>query len=240
MVDTAMAKYAVIVAAIQDRIRTGVYPPGAAIPSETDLIAEFHTSRATVVKALTILQETGWVDAHHGRGRFVRSRVPERQVPDRVAQFVSRDELAGVKVLRVGAVVAPPRVASALRLPDDTAVYARQRLVVVDGVGPIELGVSYVPVELAVGTDVASSNPIPGGLLRHLADVKGVRWDYATEQISARLPSTDEAGLLEISRREPLLRVFTTVHDTTATPLLAVDVVMPGTRHELEDQYPVT
>jgi GntR family transcriptional regulator len=62
-------KYAAVVNAVQQRIEDGTYLPGATIPSETQLMDEFKTSRPTVVRALGILQQDGWIESEQGRVR---------------------------------------------------------------------------------------------------------------------------------------------------------------------------
>src|ERR1700720_2861322 len=68
-------KYAQIVNAIQRRVEDGTYPPGALLPSETQLVREFGVSRPTVVRALQVLRDQGWIDPEHGRGSFLRNRA---------------------------------------------------------------------------------------------------------------------------------------------------------------------
>ena len=162
-----------------------------------------------------------------------------RRSPDQAYALLDADETAGVKLLEVGPSLAPSRAASVLDVAPNTPVVARRRLVVADDIGPIELGTAYVPVELAAGTDIGASAPLPEGLLRHLTVRKGIEFDHATERISARLPSSDEAALLEIGRRDCLLTVLLGVYDRAGTPLVAVDVMLPATRHELEDVFPL-
>ncbi|MFC4530195.1 GntR family transcriptional regulator [Sphaerisporangium dianthi] len=58
----------------QRRIESGDYPPGSLLPSENQLINEFGVSRPTVVAALRVLREQGWIDSQQGKGRFVRGR----------------------------------------------------------------------------------------------------------------------------------------------------------------------
>jgi GntR family transcriptional regulator len=237
----APPKYAVVVNAVQERIRNGTYPPGAAIPSEAQLMAEFNVSRPTVVRALGILQQAGWIDAQHGRGRFVRARPPMagRHAPEHVSDLLKGDDVAGVTLVKVGAVLAPDRAAHALGMAPGTAVIARQRLLVADEVGPIELGTVYVPVELAVGTEIGEGKPIPGGVLRHLAQHKGVEFSHATERISTRQASAEEAELLKVGRRECLLSLLVTAYDRAGQPRLVVDALVPTSRHELEDAFPI-
>jgi GntR family transcriptional regulator len=134
-------KYAVVVNAIQQRIEDGTYPPGAAIPSETQLINEFQTSRPTIVRALGILQQDGWIESQQGKGRFVKGR-PTALAPrsvDRATDLLDQGETASVALLRVGAIMATNRAAAALELDTDTPVITRRRLVEAE-IGPVELG----------------------------------------------------------------------------------------------------
>jgi DNA-binding GntR family transcriptional regulator len=234
--------YVTIVNTIQERIRTGVYGLGELIPSESALMAEFRTSRVTVVRALAMLANLGWVEAVHGKGRYVKSRMPtDRQIPDHAAGMLDRDETADVQILSAGPVIVPPRAATALGMKDGAAVIARQRLTSVKKLGPtIELATTYIPVELSIGTDVSEPKPLAEGVLSHLADRQHISWHYATERISARMPSAEESRLLEISRRDPVLTVLVTAFDRDGKPRVAVDVVMAPSRHELDDEFPIT
>lgn len=116
---------------------------------------------------------------------------------------------------------------------------ARRRLITVDDVGPVELGTAFLPVELANGTGVGSQDVMPEGLLRHVASRKRLKLDHVTERISARLPNTEEAELLQVRENDPVLTVLLVICDRSATPVLAVDVLLPAARHDLEDVYPL-
>ncbi|MGW4463030.1 GntR family transcriptional regulator [Micromonospora sp. NPDC004704] len=234
-------KYVVIVNALQQRIENGTYPQGAMLPSETELVREFGASRPVVVRALDLLRQDGWIDSRQGKGRFVLGTPRQEQRRGRERSYAVLDavESADSQLLAAGVVPAPPRAASALRLEIGTSVVARRRLVVVDELGPIELGTAYVPTNLAEGTGVGSREPLGEGLLRHLTTRKAVQFDHVSEQISARLPAGDEASLLQVGSRDPLLTVLLSICDRTGAPLLAVDVLLPASRHELEDVYPL-
>lgn len=233
-------KYAVVVNAIQQRIEDGTYLPGVAIPSETQLMAEFDTSRPTIVRSLGILQQDGWIESQQGKGRFVRGRptAQPRHAMDRSSDLLNQGETAGVTLLRVGAIMATNRAASALELDTDTPVIARRRLVETE-IGPVELSTLYVPVELSAGTELGKANPLPDGVLQHLAARKGVGFDHATEQISARLPTAEEADLLHIGEHDAVLTLLVTVYDQASRPQLAVDAVIPANRQEIEGSFPL-
>lgn len=98
----------------------------------------------------------------------------------------------------------------------------------------------FVPVEVAVGTGITKPDPIDGSLLDHIAQHKGLRADYATEWTTARRPIPAEAKALGISNAEPVLAVLIVVYTATGEPLLASALVLPGSRHEIEDTYPVS
>lgn len=66
-------KWEVIARGLLDRIRTGVYHPGAFLPPERSLAAEYGVSRPTVRKALQSLVESGAAVNSPGVG----TRVPE-------------------------------------------------------------------------------------------------------------------------------------------------------------------
>nr|MDT0658970.1 GntR family transcriptional regulator [Micromonospora sp. DSM 115978] len=240
-IEVAQPKYVVIVNAMQKRIEDGTYPPGTMLPSETELIGEFRASRPVVVRALDLLRQDGWIESRQGKGRFVLGEPSRASRRVREIRYATLDtgEAAASDVLSAGVVPAPPRAASALGIDPGTPVAARRRLVTVDGLGPVELGTAYLPTALAERTDIGSAEPLPHGLLQHLAARTDVRLDHVSERISARLPTEEEASLLDVRPGDPILTVLLSICDRRATPVLAVDVLLPASRHDLEDVYPL-
>ena len=231
-------KYVRLVETIKGRIGSGTYPLGGKIPSEAELIAEFGVSRQVVIRALLILEQDGWLRGEHGRGRFVLG-VPDSGAVRGLDLMAEVTEVTSVKVLRVGPVKAPNRAAFALAITPGTPVLARQVLTISPELGPIQLATTYVPMDLVPGTDLGLDAPMTEDVIAHLRSRKRVAFDKATDRTSARLATADEAALLEIGPREALLTMLISVYDRDGVPRVAVDVVMPGTRHEMEDTYPV-
>src|SRR5690606_40846212 len=85
-------KYARVVLEIRRRIENGDYPPGSMLPSESQLVREFAVGRTTVVRALQMLQQDGWITREHGRGSFVRGR-PASRPEEHTSELQSRDNL---------------------------------------------------------------------------------------------------------------------------------------------------
>ena len=236
-----LKKYETIVAALQARIADGTYPPGSMLPSETQIMAEFDVARPTAARVFELLRLQGWIEAHQGKGRFVTGvPAPARGIPDRAAALLALEVDGRVRVLDVARRAAPNRAMAALELESATPVVVRRWLTTVAEVGPVELATAYVPVELAVGTDVGSIDPLPDGLLRHLAARKQIGFTHATERISARMATAEESTLLELARRECVLTSLLAAHDRTGRPVVALDLVHVPTRIELEDSFPIT
>src|SRR5688572_10308993 len=100
---------------IQRRIESGTYPAGSAIPSESALAQEFNTSRPTVVRALGIMQQDGWLDSERGKGRFVRSRsaFASRHAPSQAAAIMQQADDTQSELIKAGPVLVSARIASA-------------------------------------------------------------------------------------------------------------------------------
>ena len=68
---TAWGAYKSIAATLRQRIVRGEFEPGALLPSEADLSAEYDVSRNTLRRALTELEEERLIAVLPGRGRVV-------------------------------------------------------------------------------------------------------------------------------------------------------------------------
>jgi len=66
-----------IVEELKQRILNGEIAPGAKLPGENSLVAEFGVSRTVVREAVSRLQAAGLVETFQGRGSFVLE-VPDR------------------------------------------------------------------------------------------------------------------------------------------------------------------
>src|SRR6185312_6463600 len=126
-------------------------------------------------------------------------------------------------LIEAGPAAPPAHVAALLGTAGTGEVLARKRLVRQDGEAS-ELVTWWVPAAVADGTDLASAEPLHGGVRGHLARRKGVRVDHVLEQVTARHPTSAEARLLGVGK---------------SAPMLVLEVVMPGDQHELEDAYQV-
>ena len=56
---------------------------------------------------------------------------------------------------------------------------------------------------------------------------------------AARHPTAQEAKLLSVGKSAPMLAMYVAAREASGDPVLVLEVVMPGDRHELEDAYQV-
>jgi len=235
-------KYAQVIEELRRRIETGEYPPGSLLPSEHQLSDEFAIARPTVVRALRVMRQDGWIDTQQGKGSFVRGRPAlaglESRRPGEGA--LNRDESREPgELVEAGPAVPPARVAALLGLGQGDRVLARRRLVMLEG-EPSELVTWWVPDHVAQGADLAGAEPLAGGVRGHLARRRGIRVDHVVEQVTARHPAGQEAKLLGVGKTAPVLVMYVAARDASGTPVLVLEVVMAGDRHELEDAYQVS
>jgi GntR family transcriptional regulator len=236
--DVEAPKYVRLAQTLQGRIEDGTYAPGTRVPSENQLVQAFGMSRPTVVRALELLKRDGWLESRQGYGTIVRGRPAVVEKRDRRGtEALTRDESrASGRLVEVGRVPVPARVASVLGLPKRAKVLVRRFLVEEDG-EPVELVSSYFPAGLIEGTDLESATSLSGGTRAHLETRKKLRFDHVTERVSARLPERDEAELLEVPDGVPVLSVLVVACDASGQALQVSDVLLPADRQELEDTY---
>jgi DNA-binding GntR family transcriptional regulator len=235
-------KYAQVIDELRRRIESGEYPPGSLLPSEHQLSDEFQIARPTVVRALRVLRQDGWIETQQGKGSFVRGRPAMAGLDSQRTgeQALNRDESREPGDLIEAAVSVPPaRVIALLGAAGNGEVLARRRVVRQDGEAS-ELVTWWVPATVAEGTDLADAERLTGGVRGHLSRRKGVRVDHVLEQVVARHPGGQEAKLLGIGKSSPVLAMYVAARDATGEPVLVLEVVMPGDRHELEDIYQVS
>ncbi|MEV6811093.1 GntR family transcriptional regulator [Micromonospora sp. NPDC051296] len=94
-------RYRVIADEIRKRLEHGIIAPGALLPTESALTAEFRASRGTIRQAIATLRDEGLVSTEHGRGTHAtiqtngQSDATEREV-------LADNRLASLFAVRAG------------------------------------------------------------------------------------------------------------------------------------------
>lgn len=239
---------------IADHLRAaidrGELAAGDKLPSEAELMRHYDVARMTVRQAIQELRTEGRVVAEQGRGVFVRMPPPVRRLAsDRFARrhrdagqaaFLAEARQAGVTAqvdqIEVGTATPPAEVRARLGLDEGADVVVRSRRYLADG-APIETAVSYVPADLAAGTRIADQDTGPGGIYARLEDA-GHELARFTEEVSARMPTTEERRRLRLTPGIPVLRVLRTAYDVDGRPVEVCDTVKAAPAYVLEYEFP--
>jgi len=194
-----------ISAAIERDINVGRYGPGARLPTEAELSAQFGVNRHTVRRAMEALEMRGIVRVEQGRGSFVSEDLLDYPIGPRtrfsdIVRAQNREPSS--RILRMGEMAADPRIAELLGLRPGRRVLFADRLSLADG-RPVALGRHcFAPARFPdILTRLAEDPSISRALT-----LSGVP-DYMRRvtRISARLPTGEEAEAFEQSRMRPIL-----------------------------------
>lgn len=220
---------------LAEQIRNGEYAPGAQLPQIRDLVEAGEGSKSTVHAAYKALEAEGLVTSSRGHGTVVRERAPLKRlgiarydkakwrdgdevafIADRVAS--GRTYKRNEQTQTVSRVPASAVVAQAHGLPEGAEVYARAR-VVKEGSQPTHTLTSYYRPEHVEGTRIVDPTPGPagrGGGFRVLYDA-GYEIDHMQETLFARIPTADEAQLLQLAPGEWVVELHRTTYTADGT-----------------------
>lgn len=238
-------KHARLAATLRRQIEDGTLRGD--VPSETDLMQQSGYARATVRQALATLENEGLITGAQGSRRHVRERHrwqwpmstwEKAHTGHEDAWSASIRDQGGTPSAAVTVLVerANRIVAEALDIDEGAQVVLRSRIRSVDG-DPHQLADSYFPFWLAQEHPIflePGDLAAPGGLLASV----GLPQARLLDEITARMPTPDEARLLAISRGVPLLVHTRTGYAKDDRPLrhmitrMAADRV--DVRYELE------
>lgn len=227
--------YEQVAANVRAQIMAGDLAPGTRLPSTAQLVERFGVSNTTVQKALAVLKGEGYLSSRQGKGIYVRDRQPFRVG---VAAFLpSSPDGYSYDILRTGEEAPPAEVARALGAGPGEHAVLRCRLMRYQG-HPVEAGWSYYPLDVVRGSALAQPGRVPGGAPRILAEL-GYPERYFTDAVSARMPTAEEASLLQLPD-VPVIRQFRVIYSDDDRPVEASVLIKGAHLYELLYWQPVT
>jgi GntR family histidine utilization transcriptional repressor len=219
---------------LKDGLAAGRWPPGALMPSEAELTAQFSVSRMTVNRAIRELQADGLVARAQGVGTFA---APLHRVSSQLTIHDLHDEIEARGHRHTAAVHLQRSEPATARLAEQLGVAAGSSvfhtLIVHSENGqPLQCEDRYVNPACAPGygeVDFTQTTPT-----HYLFEVTAL-W-RAQYSIEAARPTAQEARLLQIDASEPCLIVVRRTF-TREAPITIARLVHPGSRYGLQGEF---
>jgi GntR family transcriptional regulator len=237
-----------IAAYLRDRILNGDVPPGGQLPSSRELTEMFGAAAQTIRNAITTLEKEGLAQTRRGAGVYARQHRQRTMNPATYKnpptdggkyQWITAAEQKGSsgrsELLAVEEVVPPAAVREAFGLDPESKTLLRRQVLHLDD-QPCELVEVYFPLDLATGTPIAENRRIKGGAGRVLQEA-GFPPLRCVDKVAARWPTPEQARILQMPTKLPVLRQFRVTYSVDDRPIQAEVMAKAGHLYELEYEF---
>jgi len=223
--------YQRIQSTILQKIESGGLRPGDAVPSERELAKIHQVSLMTARHALASMEREGVVERRRGIGTFVSApRIHFNRLMSYTEQMASRNLTASSEVLFAKILDDEQEAAARLSLPPKSRIIKFERLRHAAGepfaLETCHLSEAQFPGFLQAPLDRES-------LFAILKQTYNMELGYADEEVDATAADARTAELLEVPRREPLLRIRQVIYSKKGTVILYVLGLYRSDRHNL-------
>lgn len=250
-VEAPQPRYQQLAAILRAAIERGDYAPGSTLEPETVLAARYDVDRRTINRAILSLRAEGLVHVERGNRTVVRelpvltrdAAVRFRIREEGGARGAYQAELArlGLEARSDTEVAEEPAaadVAAALGTGAGQPVLARKRRMYAGSI-PVQLATSWLPLDIAAGTQLAEADTGPGGSYSRLADLGYAPAEF-TEAVQLRIPSDAERDWLRLDVEQRVYFIRRTARDADGRIVEITDTVLPAHQWELVYTWPAS
>jgi GntR family transcriptional regulator len=241
-------------ALIRADIVGGTYPPGSRLPSAKNLAAQYGVAEKTIYDAVRPLRLEGLLNARQGGGGgtfvrpvgIIRSVRVARQLPNEREEGGSRGAFDGeirrqgmeprVDVTVTPDPVAPPDDVAAI-LRTDSTIRRQRRMYANDY--PVQMATTWLPADIAAGTQIAQEDTGPGGMMSRLAEL-GHAVVRITETVLTRTPASGESAFLGLSPGQAVTEIRRVAQTADRRTVEVTQMVTPATLWELTYEWDLT
>lgn len=250
---SSRTRYLGIANVLRERIRTGAYQPGTAIPRNADLVVQFSSSSRTVQRATDILRGEGLIENRGRLGLVVRlpaarrkyTRVSENRYA-KVRGGLTRRQTeragsggSGQTILSSEAVPAPAEIAPYFGLAPGDLIWCRTRRLW-DDQGITELSRSWYALESVRGTALERPGQLrpdaPAGFVEVEANT-GRAYTTAEDYWDIATPTERQMSELAMPAGEAVWLHTHVARDADGAVIEMVEAVIPGDRMRLATSY---
>jgi GntR family transcriptional regulator len=236
--------YRQIAGSLRQRVEAGEWGPGERLPSIPALAAGYEVAKQTLQRAVDQLRVEGLLITKPGLGIFVRgtrrrlNRLARGRYGPRRGYHADLAARYRQELIEVGHRPAPAEVATEFGVAPGTLLLVRRHLIRTDDGQPVEVGASWLPAA-ADGTSLAQPRAFGRPLYQEVEEVTGRRYTTAADHITARLPTREEAALLQSRADTPVLHLLHVAYDAGRRPIEVAQATWPGPMTTLTERYPV-
>ncbi|WP_242602856.1 GntR family transcriptional regulator [Vibrio vulnificus] len=201
---TRLPMYRQIADAIRDKISTGVYQIGEALPTEAQLREEFSVSRVTIRQALKLLIEKEELESIQGSGTYVKESKINYNIYQQSSFAEKWAHLRGVthsEVLAFEIQAASLTMAEHLELNEGERIFYIKRVRFLDDTA-ITVEETWMPTTLFPDL---SYQVMQGSKYDYIEKQKKMVIDRSEQEIIPVLPPSGVAALLGIASTEPVI-----------------------------------
>lgn len=219
---------------ILEHIRSGEWPRGHRVPSESELVRQHGVSRMTANRALRELTAEGFLRRERGAGSFVADALAQSslvEVRDIAEEITTRGHRHSADVVQIEMQAATIELAEAFGLQDGAPIF-HSILVHRENNIPIQLEDRYVSPTLVpdyLSQDLARQTP-------HAYLMAQAPLSEAEHVIEAVLPAEWEQTLLALEQAEPCLLLRRRTWSRGGLVSRA-RLLFPGSRYRLGEHF---
>lgn len=212
---------------IKNLILDGTIPPGAKLEDELSMASRLGVSRPTARRALQSLVDLRLVVRKRAVGTIVAPKEIHRQVKLSSLYDDLRDsgQKPTTEVISYEEVAAEAEIAEDLRLSEGQTVVKVVRLRLANG-EPLAIMTNYLPQEVAPSETELRSGGLYDAMRSHGHEVVS-----ASQTISARKASSEEAETLQESRGAAILSMRRIAYNQSGVPIEIGDHVYRASRY---------
>jgi GntR family transcriptional regulator len=202
------------------RERIAQLDPGADLPSESELCQTYAISRTTVRKAIGDLIQEGLIYTVQGKGAFVAPRkllsAWVQKTGGLYADMTERGFRVTMRVLHNAMVAPEETIRGMLELEPGETVLHLVRLRFVDG-KPFDVVTNFIPSRLFPG--IENEDFEHNSLYALMRGKYAAHFERGVRLVEAGACSPEEARLLEIRARSPILITHSTMFNDRGQPV---------------------
>jgi GntR family transcriptional regulator len=221
---------------LKGMIVRGDWKVGDMIPPELELMEKYQVSRIVIRQVLNRLVNEGLIYRQQGRGSFVAKASLEQGLT-RIISFTEdmlrRGLVPGTKVIFAGLLPAPEDVADKLNIPAGIELIRLERLRLASG-EPMSIEESYLIHRFCPGLLEGDYAQI--SLRQRLEQEFGIHIARAMQTIRSVAATSDQARMLSIPPRSPLLFIERISFSQQNIPFEFIRIYYRGDRYSLYNE----